>query len=70
MRKFGLVFLSVLLVASYSKVLAMAKRLPNGRPNFVFILVDDLGRTDIGVDGGSKGRVKTKKRKNKMSSNR
>lgn len=51
MRKFGLFLL--LIVAGFSQVQGMAKRIPDGRPNFVFILVDDLGRTDIGVDGST-----------------
>ncbi|MCF7956335.1 MAG: sulfatase-like hydrolase/transferase, partial [Phycisphaerae bacterium] len=52
MRKLSLLFLSLLFISCSPQVRGTARTQPSS-PNFVFILVDDLGRTDIGVDGST-----------------
>ena len=51
MRNLSLLFLSLLFIGCSPRLQGTTQTQPVSSPNFVFILVDDLGRTDIGVDG-------------------
>jgi len=51
MKKLSLLFLILFVVPEFAQS-TTPPPVPQ-RPNFVFILVDDLGRTDIGVDGST-----------------
>lgn len=53
MKNIIFLFLSALLIGCSVQTSGVTPSKPVNRPNFVFILVDDLGRMDIGVEGST-----------------